>query len=366
MTIAISHSTAADGTFSAAGKTAWEAAHSLSGSADLSQGGTNNNATPGAGQLIWSDGTKYTSDANLTWSASTGLLSKKGISSKPASTGTGTEIFGLGSVDNSTIGRNTLVGAAITQNFLGGDESDNTLVGYGITSGGHFSAAVGANITLPAFGYFHSVVGSNNSITSNQLTVIGYGNTLGSGSAVAVCAGTSNTIAPGGSIGCIGIFGKGNQVTADGAMAVGQNLVASVPYELNFGFVYTNKSEPSIRLTGLADITNPFVPRDIARWKTVWVNTTDATRKGRVIHSVYDTAEREYMRGEASGSAPMIGFFGANAVVQPATTGTSTGFTAGAGTNVTHLSTFTGNSGSAAYTIGDIVLALKQLGLMTA
>ena len=61
-----------------------------------------------------------------------------------------------------------------------------------------------------------------------------------------------------------------------------------------------------------------------------------------------------------------LGFFNAGPVVQPATTGTTTGFTAGLGTPVLSDSTFTGNTGSAAYTIGDIVLALKQLGLLAA
>lgn len=61
-----------------------------------------------------------------------------------------------------------------------------------------------------------------------------------------------------------------------------------------------------------------------------------------------------------------IGFFNATPVVQPATTGTTTGFTAGSGTAAKDDSTFTGNTGSAAYTVGDIVKALKNLGLLAA
>jgi hypothetical protein len=44
-----------------------------------------------------------------------------------------------------------------------------------------------------------------------------------------------------------------------------------------------------------------------------WVDATDATRKARARFTVYDTAEREAIRIEASGSAAMIGLLGANA-----------------------------------------------------
>ena len=49
---------------------------------------------------------------------------------------------------------------------------------------------------------------------------------------------------------------------------------------------------------------------------------------------------------------------------QPATTGTVTGYTTGTGTTVTADGTFTGHTGTSAYTIGDIVLALKQQGFL--
>jgi hypothetical protein len=62
--------------------------------------------------------------------------------------------------------------------------------------------------------------------------------------------------------------------------------------------------------------------------------------------------------------ANTLGFFATTPVAQQATTGTTTGFTAATGTAVLSGSTFTGNTGSTAYTIGDIVRALKNYGLM--
>lgn len=62
-----------------------------------------------------------------------------------------------------------------------------------------------------------------------------------------------------------------------------------------------------------------------------------------------------------------LGFYNAAPVVQQATTGTTTGFTSGGPSNTVHAdATFTGGSGTKAYTIGDIVLALKNLGLLAA
>lgn len=58
------------------------------------------------------------------------------------------------------------------------------------------------------------------------------------------------------------------------------------------------------------------------------------------------------------------GFYGATAIVQPSSAGEATGFTAGAGTAAKDDSTFTGNVGSTAYTVGDIVKHLKNLGLI--
>lgn len=61
-----------------------------------------------------------------------------------------------------------------------------------------------------------------------------------------------------------------------------------------------------------------------------------------------------------------VGFFGATAVAQPSSVGQTAGFTAGAGTTAKDDSTYTGGTGSKAYTVGDIVKHLKALGLLAA
>lgn len=59
-----------------------------------------------------------------------------------------------------------------------------------------------------------------------------------------------------------------------------------------------------------------------------------------------------------------VAFYGSTPVVQYSTTGTTTGFTAGSGTASKDDSTYTGDTGTTAYTVGDIVKALKTCGLI--
>ena len=58
------------------------------------------------------------------------------------------------------------------------------------------------------------------------------------------------------------------------------------------------------------------------------------------------------------------GFYGTSPIAQPSGTGETLGFVAGSGIAVNDDSTFTGNVGSTAYGISDIVKALKTLGLL--
>lgn len=60
--------------------------------------------------------------------------------------------------------------------------------------------------------------------------------------------------------------------------------------------------------------------------QVVWATATDASRKSRMVLIVNDNASsREVLRGEASGSAAMIGFLGAAAVARQTVTGSRGG-----------------------------------------
>ncbi len=56
--------------------------------------------------------------------------------------------------------------------------------------------------------------------------------------------------------------------------------------------------------------------QDAADEITTWATATHASRKARRTRHIFDTAARETIREEASGTAPMIGFLGAAAVVR--------------------------------------------------
>ena len=79
--------------------------------------------------------------------------------------------------------------------------------------------------------------------------------------------------------------------------------------------------------------------RSAADTRIFWTTATDASRKARQTFQIYDTAAREYLRGEASGSAAMIGFLGSAASAKQTVTG-SRGGNAALASLLTALATY--------------------------
>jgi len=97
-----------------------------------------------------------------------------------------------------------------------------------------------------------------------------------------------------------------------------------------------------------------------------WVVATHASRTARYKINVYDTASRECLRCEASGSAPMIGVLGAAAVVQQTSGANLTNNVTSGGTddtiaNYTDLTVYANDAAAIRNNIYQLARKLKQI-----
>lgn len=210
-----------------------------------------------------------------------------------------------------------------------------------------------ANITIPA----GSTAGYEN----------GYGWYMLDANGIRIS--TTNGTVSAGTIGQVAYYAASGSVltgapgfTVDGA----GNLISVSASSWELRNASASSTVPSI-VPNKADITTGFGSNGAATISVV-VSGAEVARwiAGGVLINDANNIQLGTATGTKIGTAAnqKLGFFNATPVVQPSTTGTSTGFTAGAGTNVTDQSTFTGGTGSTAYRISDIVLALKSVGLL--
>lgn len=92
---------------------------------------------------------------------------------------------------------------------------------------------------------------------------------------------------------------------------------------------------------------------------TSWIDATNASRKAKMSLSAYDTAARLGLEIEASGTAPMLGFYGVAPVIRATNAGAAGAFVANTSGIANDTATFGG------YTLGQIAQALINIGILT-
>ena len=197
-------------------------------------------------------------------------------------------------------------------------------------------------------------VTTNNTITFNQERITSLDNaTIG---ATTAAAGTFTSIsASDGNITNVGDINC-DSISADDA-ATGLNVI----------FDGTDTGDNKITLTD-----NLASALDITESTNSYLKFTTTNSGEKVVFGkdLDISGDHDLIIGTSTGTkigtatSQKIGFFNATPAAQQNTTGTTTGFTAGSGTAAKDDSTFTGGVGSTAYTVGNIVKALKTLGLL--
>lgn len=196
---------------------------------------------------------------------------------------------------NVCIGADSDVAASGTSEAtaIGGQASaaaNSTAIGRGANASGSSSVAIGQTAT--ASGSTAVCVGAGQTVSVSGGVGVGTGNTVNGASGVAV--------------------GKNNSVaTKNGCVMLGEEATAEADGELRF----SNRQTGGTFLI-VSSVSSTTGNRKQWRVSGTWVDNTDASRKARAVFEVYDTAVREAFRIEASGTAPMIGFLGAGAVVR--------------------------------------------------
>lgn len=198
---------------------------------------------------------------------------------------------------SSPTGRGVAVGFEAT--VSGAGSGDSTAVGWRATcSGGRFQVAIGAGATAS---------------TAQKSLAIGNDAVSSGGQSVAIGANATAS-------GAVSLaLGSGTTASGAGSVAMGVNAVSSAAGTMNF---HGNTVDPVFALSRESSTT---INRFLVSVAGSFADPTDATRKARAVFNVYDTAAREALRLEASGSAPMVGFLGATATARESVTGSRGG-----------------------------------------
>src|SRR2546427_2373496 len=244
-----------------------------------------------AGQVVFSDGTTFAGNANLTWDATTGLLVKKNISVPIGAANHYNEVYGAGASCDSGSSNITVLGA-LAVGSASSSENSNVVIGTGSSASG----GVGGSI----------VVGSGSSALADHGVVLGQASGIFQSNGIAI--GVSNLSFETGGI----LIGVHNQVAATHSdnVLLGSYVFSARAAELVFGGQSAFPNAPSFRMQGALDgFGSPFL-YDAFRIGTEWIDHTYSSRKTRARFYVEDTAEREFLRADSTGAAAVNVKFG--------------------------------------------------------
>jgi hypothetical protein len=233
--------------------------------------------------------------------------------------------LGLGTIATQASDSVNIDGGAIDGAVIGANNAA-AVTGTTITASTKFAGAIDGTVgaTTPAAGTFTSLTSTSINVSDGNITNAG-------------------------DINC-------DSISADDA-ATGLNVI----------FDGTDTGDNKITLTD--NLANAL---DITESTNSYLKftTTDSGEKVVFGKDLDISGDHDLIIGTGTGTkigtaaTQKIGFFNATPVVQQNGTNEGTGFTAGSGTTTRDDSTFTGNVGSTAYRINDIVKALKNLGIL--
>ncbi len=255
-------------------------------------------------------------------------------------TGGNNASFGYLSLHNNTTGSsNASFGFSALSNSTSG--TGNVAFGFQALSG---NTAGSSNVGIGYQSLISVTTGNNN-------TAFGYNSGQGQTSGVALTVGSNNSIL--GFQADVKTIATSNAIALGSAAQAGSNEFAISPHVT---ITTWHGMDASAVDQAQFIITNSFTDSTHASWK------------GAVDFQVgdFNNAARTFFSADASGSAARISWFGGTKVPQQNTTGTTQQTSAGTGTAIKTDSTTTGGVGTTAYTVADIVLALKNYNLLAA
>lgn len=202
--------------------------------------------------------------------------------------------------------------------------------GAGSSAATSNATAVGANATA---GQRCTVVGRGASASFQGVAV---GNVASAGGNASIAFGESSSAS---GLGAVAI-GVGAVASHASAFVFGLNGISTRDQQVVFSCSGAFSVAPEILFQG-ASSTTTGIPT--FGFTSSWISSTHATRRAQVDWKVFDTAERIAISIAASGSAAMLGFYGATAAIKQ---------------------TITGSRGSNA-ALADLLTKLATIGLIT-